>query len=242
MNMMNIKNLFADIIAALKKPKLSIDLGLKAAEANHPFYLNVVNDFYQSARKPHPKFPLIKSLQYGVALLPMPSSYDKYLKTLASSARGSINKAKKNNYQFQRINYNDHLKEISDIHRSTSIRQGKMPQEFLSQKLKAINDPQSVDDRHDYPYFGILKDGHLVAYAGCLVAGEMLLLSTIFGHDKYKSYGIVPYLIACIADYKYKNYPHVKYYIYDKYYGASISLRFFKRKLRFEPHTVTWQL
>jgi hypothetical protein len=81
-----------------------------------------------------------------------------------------------------------------------------------------------------------------VAYAGCLVAGEMLLLSTKFGHDKYKSYGIVPYLIACIADYKYKNYPHVKYYIYDKYYGASISLRFFKRKLRFEPHTVTWQL
>jgi hypothetical protein len=242
MNMMNIKNLFADIISALQTPKLTIDLGLKAAEANHPFYLSVVNDFYQSARKPHPKFPLIRSLQYGIALLPMPSSNDKYLKTLASSARRNINKAKRNNYQFQRINYDDHLKEISDIHLSTSVRQGKMSQDFLSQELQAINNPQSVDDRHDYPYFGIFIDGHLVAYAGCLVAKEMLLLSTIFGHDKYKSDGIVPYLIASIADYKYKYYPHVKYYIYDKYYGASINLRRFKKKFRFEPHMVKWQL
>ena len=240
--MMNIKNLFADIISALQTPKLTIDLGLKAAEANHPFYLSVVNDFYQSARKPHPKFPLIRSLQYGIALLPMPSSNDKYLKTLASSARRNINKAKRNNYQFQRINYDDHLKEISDIHLSTSVRQGKMSQDFLSQELQAINNPQSVDDRHDYPYFGIFIDGHLVAYAGCLVAKEMLLLSTVFGHDKYKSDGIVPYLIASIADYKYKYYPHVKYYIYDKYYGASINLRRFKKKFRFEPHMVKWQL
>ncbi len=239
---MNIKTLFSDIIEALKTPTLTIDLGLKSAKANNPFYLNVVNDFYQSARKPHPKFPLIRSLQFGIALLPMPSSNDKYLKTLASSARRNINKAKRNNYKFQRIEYNDHLQEISDIHRSTSVRQGQMDPRFLSQELKSINNPASCDDRHDYPYFGIFKEGLLVAYAGCLVAEEMLLLSTVFGHDQYKSDGIVPYLIASIADYKYKNYPHVKYYIYDKYYGASITLRRFKKKFRFEPHTVTWQL
>jgi len=238
---MKITTLLTNVRDALKSPQLDINLFRDAAKENNPFFFETVSDFYHSAIKRHPKFPLIRNLQYGMALFPLPETHDDYLKMLASSARRNIKKAKRQGYEFKRINYNDYLDDISAIHGSTAVRQGAMDPEFLTQKLKPIHNPESLDECHDYPYFGVIKDGTVVAYAGCLVAGEMLLLATIFGHDKYKSDGIVPFLIASIAEYKYNNYPHVKYYVYDKYYGASDSLRSFKRKFRFEPHTVNWQ-
>lgn len=238
---MEIKQLLTDVRDALKSPQLEINLFRNAAKENNPFYFETVNEFYHSAVKRHPKFPFIRRLQYGMALLSLPADHDDYLKMLAGSARRNIKKAKRQGYEFKRINYNDYLEDIAEIHGSTPVRQGEMDPEFLNQKLKPIDNPESIDQRHDYPYFGVLKEGKVVAYAGCLVAGEMLLLATIFGHDKYKSDGVVPFLIAGIAAYKYANYPHVKYYVYDKYYGASESLRRFKRKFCFEPHTVSWQ-
>lgn len=238
---MNITNLLSDFREAIQAPQLHVDLGRKAAQKNNPFFFETVSDFYNSAIKRHPKFPFIRTLQYGIALLQLPTAPDQYLPSLESSARRNIKKAKRKGYQFKRINYNDYLENISAIHRSTSVRQGNMDPEFMARKLKPINNPISSGEYHDYAYFGVLQNGELVAYAGCLIAGEMLLLATIFGHDQYKSDGIVPYLISSIAEYKYGHYPHVKYYVYDKYYGASVNLRRFKRKFRFEPHTVNWQ-
>ncbi|MFT4925754.1 MAG: hypothetical protein ACI8WB_001849 [Phenylobacterium sp.] len=238
---MQLKKLFSDLSGALKAPKLNVDLGRTSVQKNDPYFLDVVNDFYQSATKRHPKLPVIPSLKYGIALLQLPETPEEYLKMLESSARRNIKKSKRNGYTFQRINYNDYLEDISEIHGSTAVRQGEMDPEFMNQKLKPITNPVSLDDHHDYAYFGVVKDGKVVAYAGCMIAGEMLLLQTIFGHDKYKSDAVVPNLIAGIAEYKYSHYPHVKHYVYDKYYGASENLRRFKKKFRFEPHTVSWQ-
>lgn len=238
---MKLKKMLADARDAIKDPQLKIDLGRQAAQANNPFFYNIVSDFYRSATKRHPKFPLVRTLQYGMALLQLPKAPEEYLKVLESSARRNIKKAKRQGYEFKRINYNDYLDDIGAIHGSTSVRQGKMDEAFMNQRPKPIDNPKSTDDNHDYAYFGILKEGQVVAYAGCLVAGEMLLLATIFGHDDYKSDGIVPLLIASIAEYKYENYPSVKYYVYDKFYGAGTNLRRFKKKFRFEPHTVSWQ-
>ena len=238
---MNINNLLSDFKEALQAPQLNVDLGRKSAEANNPFFFETVSNFYNSAIKRHSKFPFIRTLQYGIALLQLPTNSEKYLQSLPSSARRNIKKAKRNGYQFERINYNNYLDDIGDIHRSTSVRQGHMDSTFMNQELKPINNPVSIDEYHDYAYFGVIKDGKLRSYAGCMIAGEMLLLATIFGHEQYKSDAVVPYLIAGIAEYKYSHYPHVKYYVYDKYYGASENLRRFKRKFRFEPHTVNWQ-
>ena len=69
----------------------------------------------------------------------------------------------------------------------------------------------------------------------------MLLLATVFGHRAHQKNGVVPLLIAGIADYIYANYPGVKYYVYDKYYGASPNLRRFKKKFGFAPCVVRWR-
>ena len=193
------------------------------------------------ANRRHPKFPLIRYLQYGVAVLELPDTHDEYLKNIESSARRNIKKAKRNGYRVERIQYNEYLRDIGEIHRSTPVRQGPMDEAFISKDPEPIDNPESRSHLHDYPYFGVMKDDRVFAYAGCLVAGEMILLSTVFGHDAYKSDGLVPLLISEIAAFAMSEYPQVKYYVYDKYYGASPSLRRFKRKFRFDPYVVRWR-
>jgi len=237
---MNIRQTILDLKAITKLPRLSIDLGRDEVQHNDPFFLQAVDNFYRAARKRHPKFPLIRSLQYGVAVLTLPEDHSSYLQGLESAARRNIKKASRKGYQFRRFSYNDYLADIGEIHCSAKVRQGPMSAELLNRSPAPVHNPATNNDAHDYPYFGVFKDEKLVAYAGCLVAGEMLLLATVFGHDQYKSDAVVPFLISGIAEYKYSHYSRVKYYVYDKYYGASENLRRFKRKFRFEPHVVNW--
>ena len=239
---MNIQKLLADAKLALSLPELQINLAVDKTTDNHPFYAGVVQDFYQMATRRHPHLPLIRLLQYGVTLMQLPEDHDQYLKNIESSARRNIKKAQRNGYTFKRINFNKHRDAIGEIHRSTPVRQGAMPSEMLSGIPDPIDDPESLTNFHDYPYFGIFKNNKLVAYAGCLVAGEMILLSIFFGHDDYKADGVVPLLISEIAKYTYHHYPHVKYYVYDKYFGGSESLRRFKKKFGFTPYKVSWSI
>ncbi|MEW6995110.1 hypothetical protein AADZ84_12685 [Colwelliaceae bacterium MEBiC 14330] len=236
---MNIKNLFFDIIKAFKTPKLTIDSEIKVAKTNNIFYLSVFKDLELTSKKP-PAIPsLLCSLQYGIAILPMPCSSDKYFKTLTSSTHRKIDKAKRNNYDFKRINYNDYLDEVAQMHGSIPIGHGQIESKLLTDALQSFSNPALHIDKHDYPYFGIFTEDHLVAYAGCLVAEELLLLLTVFVHEQYNSDCIVPYLITSIADYKYQNYSDVKYFLYGNYYGASPSLSRFKKRHRFNPHSIS---
>ncbi len=237
---MGLKQHIMDINEARQIPRLNIDLRRDATLDNDPFYFQIVEDFHRNARLRHPKFPFIRLLQYGVAVYELPENHEAYLKSLESSARRNIKKALRNGYSFKRIQYNEHLHDIAEIHRSAPVRQGPMAESFLREIPKPIMDPPSKTNLHDYPYFGIMKDDRVLAYGGCLVAGEMLLLATVFGHDAHKSDGIVPLLIAGIAEYNYAHYPQVRYYVYDKVYGASQNLRRFKRKFGFTPCVVNW--
>ncbi|MCV6590584.1 MAG: hypothetical protein OIF57_16390 [Marinobacterium sp.] len=237
---MQLRQLVNDIKDIRTIPRLDIDLDRSSTANNVPFFYQAVEAFYCSATKRHPRFPFIRFLQYGVAINTLPENHAAYLQTLEPSARRNIRKSQRMGYQFARIQYNDHLTEIGEIHRSAPVRQGPMSASLLQQNPLPINDPASQTTSHDYPYFGVFKDGQLTAYAGCLVAGEMLLLATVFGHSDHQKNGVVPLLITGIADYIYTNHPGVKFYIYDTYYGASPSLRRFKKKFGFNPTVVQW--
>jgi GNAT superfamily N-acetyltransferase len=95
---------------------------------------------------------------------------------------------------------------------------------------------------HDYPYFGITRDGRLYAYAGCFVAGEFCEIQTIYGHAAHQPDGIIPLLITSIAECLIRDYSEVKYYSFGSYFGANETMRRFKRKFGFQPHKVTWKL
>jgi len=236
------KRLFEDIQTIRRMPRAAINLMSAEANDNDLFYRDLVNDYYDETRKRHPRFALVRALSFGMTLCRLPANKDEYFAMLEASARRNFKKAKRLGYTFDAIDFNEHLEEIAEIRCSTNERQGRMPEELLSGKVEPCRNPVSRTNIHDYPYFGVRsKEGRLVAYAGCFVAGEACLVEHILGHAQFQRDGIVPMLVTGIAGYVMDHYPKVKYYGYGTYFGAGESLRRFKRKLGFQPHWVEWK-
>jgi hypothetical protein len=191
----------------------------------------------------HRRFPLIRHWQYGVALCRLPGSFDEYFARIEAAARRNYKKALRNGYTFARINHNDHLSGMTEIHRSVAVRQGRpMPPELLAREVKPCADPPTRTNVHDYPYFGVLKEGKLVAYSGNLVSGEAFMIEQIYGHAAHQADGVVPMLLIGMAEHMRQSYPRVRYYVNEMFYGAGTTLRRFKRKFCFLPHKVRWVL
>jgi len=228
--------------AFLRLPAVTIDLMLRATEGNDPFYERMVRQFYSETRARHRRFPLLRRWRYGVALCRLPPTAEQYFASIESAARRNYKKAQRLGYTFERLEHNRFLADMKEIHASTGVRQGPMPEQLLRGEVKPCNDPPSRTNVHDYPYFGILKDGKLVAYSGSLVAGEAFLIEQLYGHAAHHADGVVPMLLIDMAGYIRSHYPRVKYYVNEMYYGAGETMRRFKRKFGFVPHKVTWVL
>ena len=108
-------------------PRVSVNLMAERAAQNDPFYAWLARDFYEGANRRHPKFPLVRSLEYGVALCPLPASFDAYLAGLEASARRNCRKAERLGYAVRRFGYNSRLEEVREIWTSTPVRQGLLP-------------------------------------------------------------------------------------------------------------------
>lgn len=161
---------------------------------------------------------------------------------IEASARRNINKAQRLGYTFARIDYNARRGEIAAIIRSTPVRQGPMPNQMMTGELAPIDDPPSKSVNHDYLYVGICHGSELRAYAACMVAGELFAITDVYGHHAYQADGIVPLLLSETVKYARTHHPQARYCMYDKYFGASQSLRRFKKKFGFLPHKVQWLL
>ena len=231
----------ADLKLLLTLPEVTVRL-MANASINNPFYHGLVRDYYQETKKRHRKLPLFRCFRHGVALCPLPHEFDSYFMSVEGAARRNFKKATRLGYGFRKINYNEHLDDIKDIRASTDVRQGTLPEEFLSGPVEPCRNPDSLNDVHDYPYFGVLRDGKLYAYAGCFVCGEICMLEHIYGHADHQQDGVVPKLIMSIPEYLLDHHPNVRYYSYGMFFGAGESMRRFKKKLRFLPHRVNWIL
>lgn len=224
-------------------PQLDIYLMADRAERNnHPFYAKLVRDHYHDATRRHPKFPLIRHIEWGVSICVLPKTFDEYFMLVEGAARRNFKKAKRLGYSFRPINFDAHLREIEEIHRSTTVRQGPMPKHLMGE-LQPVNNPEPKHRAHGYPAFGVFNaEGALRAYATCHIAGEICMLEDIYGDARHQSDGYVPLLYLSIGEYLLTHHPEVKYFSYGTYFGASKTLRRFKRKFRFLPYRVTWHL
>lgn len=237
-----VQQLVEDLLEARELPTLTVNMMLKRTADNDPFFAEIVRRFYDEARRPHPKLPLIRSLEWGVSLCILPRSFDAYFMTIEGAARRNFKKAQRGACRFSRIEMNDHLAAIGEIRRSTDTRQGQMPEDLLMGEVPRCTDPPTKTNVHDYPYFGVFQEDRLVAYACCLVAGEVCVLEHIFGHAAHLTEGVVPMMFIGIAEHIYKSYPNVRYYVYGTYFGALPKMRRFKKKFCFFPHRVDWRL
>lgn len=235
-----IRAIFEDLKRLRKLPAVSVDVMLGETEMNDPFYGELVRKFLVDVHRRHRRFPLVRAMVHGAALCVLPDSVDDYFRMIEAAGRRNVKKCRRLGYVFKRISYNDYLRDISEIRRSAPTRQGALPSEFLAEELKPCTDPPTLTDVHDYAYFGVLLDGTLVAFAGCLVAGELFSVEQVYGHADHLSDGVVPLLMVDMAGYAKEHYPRVRYYMYGTYFGAGQTMRRFKRKFGLNPHRVQW--
>ncbi len=242
MSMNKIKNWWELLGVYRRQPSIRICLMLDRALVNHVFFQDMVRGFYADARRRHPRFPVMRRMTSGVAVCELPATFDDYFMLIEAAGRRNYKKALRLGYEFKRLDYNAHLPEITDILRSTDVRQGKMPEELLTDGAQPHRNPESLSRYHDYPYFGIFHEGTVVAFGSCLVAGELAMIERIYGHAAHQANGVVPMLLIGMTKAWLDEYPGVKYFAYGTYFGASESLRRFKRKFLFYPHRVKWIL
>lgn len=232
----------ADVEEARRMPVLTINLMLKRTIDNDAFWANLTNEWHGEATRPHPRLRAIRNLEWGCAVCILPRSNDDYFMHVEAAARRNVKKALRAGYSVSVIDANEHLEGIREIRQSTDVRQGKMPESFFWGEVKAHKNPKSRNHYHAYPYFGVHKDGKLVAYSSCFIAGELCSLEHTLGHADYQSDGIVPLMLTGIAKELYAKHPAVRYFMYGTYFGAAPKLRRFKKKFRFFPHRVLWRL
>ena len=238
-----LKQVWKQFVEARALPQVTINLRCAESADNDPFFGRVVRDFHAEATARHPKFPLVRRYQYGFTVCPLGAGFDAYFGGIESAARRNYKKSCRLGYHFDRIDYNAHIDDATAILRSADVRQGRpMPASFFSRPAPSVNNPPSRSALHDYPYFGILREGRLYAFAGCLIAGDLCSIEVIYGHAEHQADGVVPMMIIGIAEWIAQRHPDVKYYSYGTYYGASETMQRFKRKFGFMPHRVRWLL
>ena len=236
-----ISRAWAGFRAAQALPTIQIDLMIDRTASNDPYFARITRDFYAETQKRHPKFPLWKRHSIGVSTFSLDErGYEGYMKSIEASGRRNIKKAARLGYTVERINFNDHLDDISKVRSSTDVRQGEMPDEIKSGIVHRIDNPESNDPHHDYPYFAVLQEGKLWAYAGCMVAGEVCMIQHILGHAERLRDSVVPLLVCGIVEYAAEHFPAVKYVTYGTYFGASESMQRFKKKFALTPVNVEW--
>lgn len=223
-------------------PHVTVDLMYRATERNDEFYRRVTREYYDYTRSRSRKFPLVRRDRYGVAVCVLPETFDEYFMGLEPAARRNFRKAERMGYRFAKIDFNAQLDDVREIWQSAEVRQGKVPEYVSKGQVKPCRNPATKTDVHDYPYVGVLKEDRLVAYAGCFVSGQLCAMEQIYGHAAYQQDGVVPMLIIGMAGHLLTHYPAVRFYTYDTFFGASETLRRFKRKFGFVPHKVTWRL
>lgn len=239
---MDLRRLKNNLTEIMHMPRVSINLDLAACQDNYSFFRRAVLDFYASTQKRHPRLPLVKANQFGVALCRLPAGFDEYFMLIEAAARRNYKKAQRLGYEFSRIDYNRFLKDIADIRGSAEFRQGRMPEAYLHGEVQPVDNPPSLNNKQDYPYFGVLRGGRLFAYAGCLITGEVCFLEHMFGHADHQKDGVVPFLIIEITRVLYDQFPGVRYFVYGGWFGAQRTMQRFKRKFNFLPHRVDWIL
>ena len=131
---------------------------------------------------------------------------------------------------------------IYAINTSMPERQGREMTEGYRHKPGPYGPlPAYTCPRHQVRTYGVLKDGHLVAYTWLYQMGEMCLFSTILGHGDHLNAGVMYLLIAETL----KDIIPVagtKYAMYNMHQSGTEGLRFFKEQMGFRSYWVNWQL
>jgi hypothetical protein len=223
-----------------RDPELTISF-LRADTAD-PACIELADSLYEKFTAPHPRRPEVGAYQDGCSILTLPATFEEYWEGAAGyGTRRKVRKAQKEGYSFAIIDRDQYLDDIFAINTSMSERQGKEMTEHYQERPGPFGPPPDYTcPRHQIRTYGVLKDGHLVAYTWLYQVGEMCLFSTILGHGDHLTAGVM-YLLVAESVRDVMAVAGTKDAMYNMHQSGTDGLRFFKEQMGFRSHWVNWQ-
>ena len=192
---------------------------------------------YKYFTRPHPRYKVIPNKAFGVALIELPSHFEKFLDgSSMRDMRNKRNRALRDGYEFRGIQSLDYQDDILEVNRSAEVRQGhEMPHDYMDSKVVLA---YLRENPEFYAVFD--RDGHLRAYMHVMLFGEICVICRILGHMEFVKDGIMYLMISELVKKLVGANPEVKYLMYDTVFGAAPGLRYFKDRSGFVPFRVKW--
>ncbi len=158
-----------------------------------------------------------------------------------NSASYFTRKSERMNNTFIAIDRNLYVDDIYEINTSSPRRQGKrMEDRFWIRETH-------YDDEAKSEYYGIVNNSQkLIAYIYLKYLCEAVFICRSLGHANYLDDGIMYQLIVRsiekIFDRRSQTQKQIKYIVYDSFLTNSKGLSLFKKRFKFEPKTVVWEV
>lgn len=188
----------------------------------------------------HPRFPLLRRKELGVALIELPDSFSEYLEGKEKEyLRRRRNRAIRLGYTFRPFDISDEIDAVMAVNTSMGVRQGRrISASYISRdEVLALHSQGSVN-------YGVFDaEGRLAAYAYVPNCGEFGTLSRLFGHGDHLEKGVMFLLITSIVQELIElrqSHPRLRWLNYDMWFGGASGLRFFKQQVGFRPYRVKW--
>jgi hypothetical protein len=196
--------------------------------------------FYQNFTRPHQRYKIIKNKCWGIALLPLPNSFEEYL---AGGSKVSLRRKRRkclvSGFQFVQVDPLKHLQEIRAVNISLPVRQGRpLPVSYTDTALL-----RSYFESRPTVYAVLNRTGVLKAYIDAPIVGDVCILSRIMGHGEDLHKGIMYFCVSevirhMIQEKARHGRPH--WVMYDTFFGA-LGMQSFKKRLGFAPYRTRWR-
>lgn len=216
-------------IVKLPRAQLHFDSGIDPED---------IRATYRYFTKRHPRYKLIANKTIGAALIDLARHADTaaYLDAIHGKNRGAwhARRARARGYVCTEIERNDFIDDIHAINTSQVMRQGRpMDDKYLDKVERYARQPH-------FEYYGVVDgSGRLVAYANIGRYGNFSAFSQLMGVRNND--GIMHLLVVDIVGRLIER-RHVRYVMYDTFFGAQAGLQQFKRIVGFEPYHARYSL
>jgi hypothetical protein len=201
-------------------------------------------DWFEILTAPNVRYPGYGEFEVNVSMLVVPADIDADWFESPSSRwmRKKIHRAHRLGYEFGPFEFNDYIDDMYDINTSKWDRQGRpMSEEYRVRPPERAPLPDHPCPRHSEGWFGVFQDGKLCAYLFVQQSGEATFTPNILGHADHLENGVMA--LALFEAVKWQreraNTSYVYYYLHD---SETSGLQFFKEKMGYAGHLVTWEL
>lgn len=175
---------------------------------------------------------------YPASVMPLPLDMEAHLAERRTFRKRAA-RARNRGYRFAEIDRTLYEDDVYAINTSAPERQGRPMSEGYTKPVR-FSPTEWPCPRHGVHTYGVLRGSRLLAYTWIYRLGELVMVSSILGHDAYLADDLMYELMRGALTAEAEQGPGVVFY--NMHDSGTPGLRYFKEKLGLGPARVEWRL